>query len=515
MTLRSLALVTMLTPLSLAPLGACRTAGGPSAECEPPCEEAESLAANADPVAAASADVGAPPLHRVAVTTDAIEDLQEAIKTAIAKAGPSVVSVYSSKTVSMRRPQGPMFEDPRFDFFFGLPEQLPREFRQQGLGSGFIIDAEGYILTNSHVVEGADEIKVELADDREFDAKLVGIDPPTDLAVLEIEADGLQAVELGDSDALEVGDWVLAIGNPFGLPQTVSSGIVSAKGRANMGIVDYENFIQTDAAVNPGNSGGPLVDLQGRVVGINTAIASRSGGNDGIAFAIPIDMAKNVIDQLRGQGKVVRGHLGVLISELSPELAESFAFEGKRGLLVQDVTAGSAAEQAGLRPGDIVTQLDGQPVATVSAFRNAVARKQPGASVQLELWREGKAQTVSVKLGEVPGAADAAASGDTGDTTKGAPPKLGLGLQDITPQLRQRLGLEAGEGGVVITTVKPGSPAASAGLAPGDVLQAVDGTTVESTRQAQQLLRGADLAKGVRLRVSRRGTGRFVFLQTK
>lgn len=507
-TLRSLAFTTLLTPLALG----CRTAGGPSAECEPPCDDVAAQAASPEPAANAVAQPSIErPIQRVSVTTDAIEDLQDAIKAAIAQASPSVVSIYSSRTVTRAGPRGPFGGDPFFEFF-GLPDQLPRELRQQGLGSGFVIDPDGYILTNSHVVEDADEIEVRLPDGRELPATLVGADPATDLAVLRVQAQGLDAVELGDSDALEVGDWVLAIGNPFGLPQTVSTGIVSAIGRGNMGIVDYENFIQTDAAVNPGNSGGPLVDLRGRVVGINTAIASRGGGNDGIAFAIPVDMAKGIIDQLRDTGKVVRGHLGVMISELSPELAESFAFAGQQGILVQDVAPGSAAQQGGLQPGDIVTALEGTPVTTVSAFRNAVARRRPGTTVQLEIWREGKARTLAVELGEAPGQA-----GDGGPTKQGGgpAPKLGLGLQDITPPLRQRLGLAPDEDGVVVSSVQPGSPAAAAGLAPGEVLQSIGGTTVKSTRQALQLLRDADLAKGVRLRVNRRGTGRFVFLQAK
>lgn len=482
----------------------CSSAKTTAAECDPPCEDLGPQAAAA-PVEASAP----PPVDHVVVTADAAEDLQKAFKRAIVKAGPAVVSIYSTKTITLRRPRGPMFGDPFFDFF-GPPEGFPRELRQQGLGSGFVIDAEGYILTNGHVVEGADEIQVKLADEREVPAKVVGIDPPTDLAVLKVEAEGLTPVELGDSDSLEVGDFVLAIGNPFGLPQTVSAGIVSAKGRANMGIVDYESFIQTDAAVNPGNSGGPLIDLNGRVVGVNTAIASRTGGNEGIAFAIPVSMAKGIVDQLRGEGRVVRGHLGVVISELTPELADSFGFEAEQGLIVQDVTRGSAAEEAGLRAGDIMLRLDGEPVTTVAVFRNAVARKRPGQGVELEVWRDGKTRTLTVRLGEAPGTTERIAAGGG---KAGPPRELGLGLHDVTPELQRQLGLSEAKG-VVVTSVVPGSIAAAAGLQAGDVIEQVGKTEVKSATQAAKLLREADVGKGVRLRVSRGGTGRFVVLRS-
>lgn len=441
---------------------------------------------------------------RVAASVRAIDDLQSAFKQAVETAGPSVVSVYSTKTA---RSPGPGF-GPRggpFDFFGpGMP---PQQFEQRGAGSGFIVDAEGHILTNNHVVEGADEVKVQLADDREFDAKVVGTDPATDVAVLKIEAEGLDPIELGDSGVLEVGDWVLAIGNPFGLPRTVSAGIVSATGRANVGIVDYENFIQTDAAVNPGNSGGPLVDLAGRVVGINTAIASRSGGNNGIAFAIPIDMVKPVMDQLVTTGTVTRGQLGVVISELSQEMAESFGYAGSKGILVQDVASGSPAEKAGIRSGDIITSLDGEPVAALQPFRAAIAKRSPGTKVELGIFRDRKPQTLAVELGAQEGAKQAKAGADQG-------PKLGIALQNVTPELQRRLDLDEARGAVVVE-VLPGSPAAKAGLRPGDVLDQVGDAEVASAEQALRLLEDADLAKGIRIRVRRDGMGHFVIVKAK
>ncbi|HET6583589.1 MAG TPA: trypsin-like peptidase domain-containing protein, partial [Nannocystaceae bacterium] len=332
----------------------------------------------------------------VTATQEAVEDLQVAFKQAIARVGPSVVSIYSTKTVVRpAMPFGGLFGEP-----FGGPfGGAPGEFQQQGLGSGFVIDRDGHVLTNDHVVSGAQEIRVKLADGRERLATVVGTDPSTDLALLKIDGEGLAPLELGASETLEVGDWVLAIGSPFGLSQTVSAGIVSAVGRANMGITDYEDFIQTDAAVNPGNSGGPLVDLGGRVVGINTAIASSNGANNGVAFAVPIDLAKSIVEQLRTKGKVSRGQLGVVISELGPELAKTFDYEGK-GVLVQDVKPNSPAAKAGLEDGDIVVALDGKPTEDAARFRMQIARTAPGTSVKLDVRRHGATKTITVELGE-------------------------------------------------------------------------------------------------------------------
>jgi serine protease Do len=334
---------------------------------------------------------------------------------------------------------------------------------------------------------------------------VVGTDPPTDLALLKVDAEGLDPIELGDSESLEVGDWVLAIGNPFGLARTVSAGIVSAKGRANMGIVDYEDFIQTDAAVNPGNSGGPLVDLQGRVVGINTAIASNGGGNVGVAFAIPIDMAKEIVDHLRKEGKVVRGQLGILVGELSRELAHSFGFEGEEGILVQDVVEDGAAKLAGMRSGDILVALDGEAVGSVAEFRRNIASKPPGTSVELKLWRDGSEETMTAQLGEAKAAAPPA------PVRPETSPRLGLQLEDATSELRKRLGLDARA--VVIVEVAPGSPAAMADIRPGDVLEQIGDHEVENATEGAKLLRDADLDKGVRLRVGRDGKGRYLVLK--
>jgi serine protease Do len=441
-----------------------------------------------------TATAPAPPVAKVA----AVDDLEVAFKRAIQGVGPSVVSIYTSKTLDVR---GAMpGRDPFGWFGPGLPDRL----EQQGLGSGFVLDREGHVVTNSHVVADAQDVRVKLADGRERTATVVGTDPATDLAVLKIDADGVAPVELGTSDKLEVGDWVLAIGSPFGLSQTVSAGIVSAVGRASLGIVDYEDFIQTDAAVNPGNSGGPLVDLDGRVVGINTAIASRTGANSGVAFAVPIDLAKSIVDQLRTDGRVSRGQLGVVISPLDEDLAASFDYTGK-GVLVQDVKPGSAAAKAGIAAGDIIVELGGEPVEEMAQFRMAIARSAPGSRVQLVVWRNGQRRAMEVGL-------DASDGGSVARPSSAAPTMLGLRLSDATPQLRAQLQLPEDDA-VVITEVAPGSTAAKAGIVRGDVLERIGDEPVRSAAEAAAKLRErAD--DGVRVRVRRGDAGRFVWLKT-
>jgi serine protease Do len=280
---------------------------------------------------------------------------------------------------------------------------VPRERREQSLGSGVIASQEGYILTNNHVVQGADEIKVALPDGRTvLDAKIVGTDPPTDVAVIKVEGQKLLAVNLGNSDQLEVGDVVLAIGDPFGVGQTVTMGIVSAKDRSGVGIVDYEDFIQTDASINPGNSGGALVDIDGRMVGINTAILSRTGGNQGIGFAVPVNLARYVMERIILEGKVRRGYLGVKVQALTPELAKQLNLSGQTGALVGEVTPNSPAEKAGLKPGDVVIEFDGKAVSDSRHLRLMVAEKAPGSKVSVKVLRDGKQHTFTVELGELP-----------------------------------------------------------------------------------------------------------------
>ena len=421
------------------------------------------------------------------------------------KVSPSVVtiaveSVVDAPDVGSWNP----FEGSPFERFFGQQPKGPRGKRkQQGMGSGVIVDANGTILTNNHVVAHADRLKVILGDDREFRAKVVGNDAKTDLAVIKIDAKGLQPAVFGNSDTLQVGEWVLAIGAPFGLRQTVSAGIVSAVGRGRVGIAEYEDFIQTDAAINPGNSGGPLVDLDGRLVGLNTAIASRSGGSQGVGFAIPINMVKSVMDQLVDHGSVVRGYLGVMIADLTDDLSRSFGYHGTAGVLVQDVSRDAPAAKAGLRAGDIIVERDGKKVVDVATFRNAIAQTRPGTTVKLGVWRDGKQSAQDVTLGTLPGepGEKAGAAEEQGE--------LGLGLSDLTPELRQQFGVEAKSGAVVVQ-VQPGSIADDAGLRPGDVIVQVGPNDVASAAQAKRLLTKA--GKNVRLRVMREGSGMFIIL---
>jgi serine protease Do len=393
---------------------------------------------------------------------------------------PSVVNISMTK---MAKVQGGMQGLP-FPFFFGPPEGGER--REQGMGSGVVVSSDGYVITNNHVVEDAQEIKVTLYDKREFDAEVVGTDPKSDVAVIRLKngPSDLRAIPIDDSSKLRLGDVVLAIGNPFGLGQTVTMGIVSAKGRADMGIVDYEDFIQTDAAINPGNSGGALVDMEGKLVGINTAILSRSGGYQGIGFAIPTNMAMPILDSLKKYGKVTRGWLGVSIQDVDQELSQAMKLPTAHGVLIADVLAGSPAAKAGLQRGDVVEKVQGHDVATSSEFRNAIAAAGAGRKVDLELYREGKLKTVPAALGEA--TADPAARGGGGGAEPQARGLDGLTLSDLTPEARQKLGLNDGSvKGVVVTQVLPSSPAARAGLRPGDVLMEVNRKPIASVRDFQ------------------------------
>jgi serine protease Do len=356
-----------------------------------------------------------------------------------------------------------------FGDFFGPFSQgnPPRGFQQQGVGSGVVISRDGYILTNNHVVEGADQIKVKLADGKEYDGKVIGRDPKTDLAVIKIDGSGnLQALALGNSDDLKVGSWVVAVGSPFGLEQTVTAGIVSAKGRV-IGSGPYDNFIQTDASINPGNSGGPLVNLKGEVVGINTAIIA---SGQGIGFAIPINMAKEIVPQLEEKGRVVRGWLGVGIQEVTPALAKSFDLKEKKGALVSQVYKDSPAEKAGIEQGDIIVQYDSKDIADSKDLPRMVASTPVGKSVTVRLLRNGKPVEREVKVGEME---------EKQEIAKAPSQKsLGITIQNITPEIARGLGLKK-DTGVVVTRVEPGSPASEAGLQSGDVILEVNRSQVK------------------------------------
>jgi len=406
---------------------------------------------------------------------------------------PAVVNIRTSKIVKPQPNQmSPMFNDPMFRQFFGdqfgQGQGKPHAEREQALGSGVIITPDGTILTNNHVIDGASDIKVQLSDKREFAAKLVGADPKSDLAVLKIEGKDLPTLPLGDSSQLNVGDLIFAIGDPFGVGETATMGIVSATGRGRLGIEEYENFIQTDAAINPGNSGGAMIDIHGNLVGVNTAILSHggSGGNEGVGFAIPISMAKPIMDQILAHGKVVRGYLGVHIEDFSPELAKSFNFNQSGGVLIGDVSPNTPASNAGLKRGDVIVKLNGQAVNDANDLRLTISQMAPNTGVKLEIWREGKTQDYNVSLGELPTEKTAAQGSDE----TGSGEIQGIEVQDLTPEFSQQLNLPAGTRGAVVTSVDPSSAAAAAGVSRGDVIQEINHKPVTNAAQYRQLMAG-------------------------
>ncbi len=387
-------------------------------------------------------------------------------------------------------------EDPFNDFwrrFFGGP--IPRgPQRQRSLGSGFIIDGDGSILTNNHVVENAQKIVVKLADDEEYEAKVVGRDVKTDIAVIKITTKtALAAAPLGDSEHLDVGEWVVAIGNPFGLDSTVTAGIVSAKGR-HIGQGPYDNFIQTDASINPGNSGGPLINLRGEVIGINTAIFSRSGTNIGIGFAIPINLVKELLPQLRGKGKVTRGYLGVLIQKVTPDIAESLGMEKGSGALVANVSKGGPAEKAGVKVGDVIVEFDGKEIKDSGDLPIIVARTAVDKKVRMKVLRDKKEVTLTVSVGELKEEEVAAAVPEKGE--------LGMTVQRLTPEIAESLGLEKSDG-VVVTAVETGSAADEAGIRRGDVIVEVDRKPIRSLDEYKKSIAGIRKGKGVLFLVRR------------
>ena len=419
---------------------------------------------------------------------------------------PAVVNIRTVKTIKGGGPVFRQFQrDPRgkegpfkefFERFFG--DEMQREFKQPSLGSGFIIDKDGYVVTNNHVIEDADQIKVKLKDEREFNATIVGRDPNTDIALLKIESDeNFATVKLGDSDALQVGQWVVAIGSPFGLEQTVTAGIVSAKGRV-IGSGPYDDFIQTDASINPGNSGGPLLNMQGEVVGINTAIVA---SGQGIGFAIPINLARDIIVALRDEGEVTRGWLGVAIQDLSAEMAEYYNIESKKGVFVTDVFEGDPADQAGIQPRDIILAVNGEKINTSRELTGIIAKIPVNDSAKIRILRNGKEKTISVKIAKRP-EERLAGRGRFPEQTE----EFGIRVSDLTPEIAQRFDIDE-SGGVIVTQVESGSKGDDADVRVGDIIKEINRQPVKNAAEYKSLLRDVESGGAVNLFIRRKNAG--------
>ncbi len=420
--------------------------------------------------------------------------------------------------------QGQPFNDESLRRFFGdqfkgLPQNPGRqgaqpEQKRMGQGSGFVFKVDDgvlsdktYIMTNNHVVDGADKITVKFKNGKEYTAKVTGTDPKSDVAVLEITTDAAPALTLGNSSKLDVGEWVVAIGNPFGLNYSLTVGVVSAKGRSSIGLNDYENFIQTDAAINPGNSGGPLVNLYGEVIGINTAIFSRSGGSMGIGFAIPVNLAKNIAHQLINTGEVVRGHLGVIIQPLTRELTDSFGLdEEQKGILVAQVSEDSPAQQAGIKQGDVIISYQGKKVDNVGQFRNSVSLTEPGNKEKLAILRDGKRKNLTVKIGRQDKGLQAA------NSSVQSANEIGLAVQSITPQLAKQFNVKVDKG-VIVTQVKPNSIAANAGIRPGTVILQANRKQIKNVADFKQAIKNSQESKKLVLLIKDNRAQHFIVLQ--
>lgn len=455
-------------------------------------------------------------LHAPAMAQDsrgALQTLQDAFVQVAQAVKPAVVNIATTQRPaaqegrrgqqippSFRGPFREFFGEEFFERFFG--QQPQRE--QHSLGSGVLVDKRGYILTNNHVIEQADVIEVRLSDKRKFQATVVGKDPKTDLAVIKIDAgEGLPAARLGDSNKIRIGEWAMAIGNPFGLDQTVTVGVISAVGRADVGITTYEDFIQTDASINPGNSGGPLVNLNGEVVGINTAIVASGRG---IGFAIPISMARDIMTRLIAEGKVVRGWLGIGIQEITDELASQFGVKTGDGVLVGNVMKDGPAEKAGLKTGDVILEFNGTKISSVHQLQREVAQASVGSAAEMRLLREKRLVTLSVVLGEQP--ADLAVA-RPGPPSSEAADRFGLKVQDLTPDLREQFKL-GGAGGVVVAGVDEGGPAGRAGIRPGDIITEANRQAVKNVQEFTRILGQVPRGSGLLLLVQREGNSRFV-----
>jgi serine protease Do len=452
------------------------------------------------------------PVDETAVSRDGLP--RGSFAPIVQKVVPGVVKIETTSTLRNTAMQDvPGMDDPFWRHFFG--DQFGRGFPRgqmgpqvvHGLGSGVVITKDGYILTNNHVVDGAKEVKVTMEDGLEYTAKVIGRDPKTDLAVVKIDGKDFPVVPMADSDKVQVGDVALAIGNPFGVGQTVTEGIVSATDRGNMGIEAYENFIQTDAAINPGNSGGALVDIEGRLIGINTAILSRSGGSQGLGFAIPSNVARTVMESLIANGHVTRGYLGVMIQKITPALAKEFNLKNQSGALISDVVDDGPADKAGLKPGDVVLEYNGKPVTESRHLQLAVAGTKPGSKVPVEILRKGEKKTLEVTVKQLPGTDQLSEASSDNDDDTGT--LNGVGVSDLDQQHRREFNIPKDVKGAIVTQVEPGSAAAEAGLKPGDVIEDINHHAVNSADEAVKLTENTK-SKRTLLRVWDKGGRRYI-----
>jgi serine protease Do len=444
-------------------------------------------------------------------------EISDAFELAARKVSASVVPIYAEEVVKTQG-QTNLPEDPFKEFFgqdffrrfFGAPSQ-PQTQTVHSLGSGVIVSKDGHILTNNHVVQGASKLTVVLGNKQSYEAKIIGTDPQSDVAVIKINAENLPVATLGDSDKVKVGQWVIAVGNPFALMHTVTHGIISAKGRSSVGLATYEDFIQTDAPINPGNSGGALADLDGNVIAINTAISTPSGGNVGLGFAIPINMARKIMDELLSKGKVVRGYLGVMPQDIDDSLAKALKLKDTKGSLISEVTPGGPADKAGIKVGDVIVTLNGKKLDDSNALRNAVAQIPPGTEVKIGLLRNGREMDVMAKLAERPNETPQK-SGPTeapeGQTSR----KLGLSLQTLTPDIAQQLGY-VNDRGVVVAGVVPGSAADDAGLQTGDLIKEVNRVPVRTVQEFEKAIHNLKKGNSVALLVRRGAASSFLALK--